>query len=434
MNKIKKIVKENIWLKISVFNGFSVVTRIVSGWVINKLIAVFIGPEGTSVSEQFRNFLQTAQGFSTLGISEGVTRYSAKYQNNKKQLSSFLASAYKIVLITSIITSILIISFSGFINKSLFGERDFSLLIILSGIMLPVFSLNIILLAILNGFQKYRKITYINIIGNISAAVIAWFLIAEYNIYGALLLVLVTQIFSFIATLFFIRTDMVEVLQFSLKQSKSAHYKRLYAYIIMALVTAVIIPLFSILIRNQIFAFYSNDNGIHAGYWDGIKKISGLLLAFVTPIFSLYYYPQLAKIQTNDEFKTELKKFFTQIFPLFVIGMLVLFLLREWAVIIFFSKAYLPMKNLFVWQLGGDLIKIISLSLSYLMLARAHVRYYVVTEIGFWVVFYFLTEVLLPVYELKGVVIAYFITYVLYLTVMIFLFRKILFSRKKINL
>jgi len=434
LNKIKKIVKENIWLKISVFNGFSVVTRIVSGWVINKLIAVFIGPEGTSVSEQFRNFLQTAQGFSTLGISEGVTRYSAKYQNNKKQLSSFLASAYKIVLITSIITSILIISFSGFINKSLFGERDFSLLIILSGIMLPVFSLNIILLAILNGFQKYRKITYINIIGNISAAVIAWFLIAEYNIYGALLLVLVTQIFSFIATLFFIRTDMVEVLQFSLKQSKSAHYKRLYAYIIMALVTAVIIPLFSILIRNQIFAFYSNDNGIHAGYWDGIKKISGLLLAFVTPIFSLYYYPQLAKIQTNDEFKTELKKFFTQIFPLFVIGMLVLFLLREWAVIIFFSKAYLPMKNLFVWQLGGDLIKIISLSLSYLMLARAHVRYYVVTEIGFWVVFYFLTEVLLPVYELKGVVIAYFITYVLYLTVMIFLFRKILFSRKKINL
>jgi len=434
LNRIKKIIGENIWLKISFFNSFSVITRVLSGWIINKLIAVYIGPEGTSITEQFRNFLQTLQGVSTLGISEGVTKYAAKYQNNRKQLSSFLASTYKIVLFTSIVASILTIVFSSYINRLLFSDRDFSLLIILTGILIPVFAINIILLSILNGFQKYRKITYINIISNISSALIATFLIVEYEIYGALLLVIVTQIFSFVATLFFIRTDMIEVLRFSLNQSKKAHYKRLYAYIIMALTTAVLIPLFSILIRNQIFNYYSNDNGIHAGYWDGVKKISGLLLAFITPIFSLYYYPQLAKIKTNVEFKTELKRFFTQIFPLFFAGMLILYLLREWAILIFFSHEYLPMKELFAWQFGGDLIRIVSLTVAYLMLAHAHVRYYIFTEIMFWVVFYVLTALLLPEYEVKGVVMAYFYTYIIYLLTMLFLFRKILFTKKTVQL
>ena len=434
MNKFKKIVVTNIWLKISAFNALAVAARMISGWIINKVIAVYIGPEGTGLTEQFRNFLQTAQGFSTLGITEGVTKYSAKYQNNRKQLSSFLASAYKIVLITSIISGIIIVAFSSFINRQLFGTRDFSLLIVLTGILIPVLSINIILMAILNGFQKYKKITFINIITNIATAIIAIFLIMSYQIFGALILILISQIISFIATLFFIRADMVEVLQFSLKQSKNAHYKRLYNYIIMALVTAIVSPLFSILIRNQIFSFFPDDMGVHAGYWDGVKKISGMVLAFITPIFSLYYYPQLAKIHTNTEFKAELKKFFKQIFPIFFVGMLGIYLLRYWAIILFFSEEYLPMKSLFLWQLAGDFLHIIALTIAFLMLARAHVRQYMITEIGFWVVFYFLTKVFMPHYQLEGVVIAYFITYIIYFISLLFLYRKILFTRKTVNL
>jgi O-antigen/teichoic acid export membrane protein len=434
LNKFKQKIIKNIWLKISFFNAFAVFARIISGWIINKAIAIYIGPEGTSLTEQFRNFLQTAQGFATMGISEGVTKYAAKYQNNKKQLSSFLASTYKIVLITSIIVGAFLVLFSGQINHQLFGQRDFSLLIMLTGILIPVLSINIILLAILNGFQKYKKITYINIISNITSALIAIFLVKVYGLIGSLILIIATQLISFITTLFFIRADMVELLNFSLKNSKTIHYKRLYSYIIMALVTAIVIPLFSILIRNLIFNFYTDDNGIHAGYWDAVKKISGLLLAFITPIFSLYYYPQLAKIRTNKEFKLELKKFYKQIFPLFLTALIILFLLKYWAILLFFSKAYLPMKDLFAWQLAGDLIRIMSLTIAFLMLAKSHVIKYIATEIGFWIIYYGLSCLLINHYQLKGVVIAYFITYILYFVSLLILYRKILFTKKTVKL
>jgi len=254
------------------------------------------------------------------------------------------------------------------------------------------------------------------------------------EVINTILLVIITQIISFVTALFFIKKDMLEILQVSFGLSKISHYKRLFGYIIMALVTAVVIPLFSILIRNQIFDFYAGDNGVHAGYWDGVKKISGLFLSFITPIFSLYYYPQLAKIHTNLEFQVELKKFYKQIFPVFVVGMLLLYLLRHWATIIFFSRAYTPMEDLFLWQLGGDLLRIMSLTIAFLMLARAHVLYYVTTEILFWVVFYFLTYYLLPLYQMEGVVIAYFYTYVLYFLAMLVLYRKYIFSSKVLRL
>jgi PST family polysaccharide transporter len=404
---------------------------VLSGWVINKLIAFYIGPEGTSVSEQFRNFFQTIQGFSSLGISDGVTKYAAKYQDNKKQLSSFLSSAYKIVLITSIIVGLMIIIFAKQINIFLFDQRDFSFLIIVLGIMIPFFAFQIILTAVLNGFQKYKKLTYINIISNVLSAIIAAYLIIFHSIYGALVLILATQVVSFVLTLFYIRKDMGEVLQFSNKKTDNKHYKRLQAYMLMALVSAIVIPLFSILLRNQVNDYFIGDNGMHSGYWDGVKKISGLFLMLIMPVFSMYYYPQLTKIHSNKAYFVEVKKFFKQIFPLFTIGMIILYLLRHWAVLLFYSDAYEPMEELFVWQLLGDYVRVISLILAFLMLAKTKVIHYIYTEIGFWVLYYILTPFFMSKYQLEGISIAYFVSYLVYLLSLLFIFRK-LFTKKEV--
>jgi len=432
LNKTRKILNKNIWLKISFFNSFRVLSRVLSGWLINKIIAIYIGPEGTTLSEQLRNFLQTLQGVSTLGIQEGVTKYTSKYQNNKKQLSSFLASSYKIVLVSSLILSIIIVIFSKQINHLLFDGRNFRLIIILSGILIPIYAINIILIALLNGFQKYKKITYINTISNVLVAILAVFLVINMHLQGALLLVLLTQIIAFVITLLFIKNDMIEIFKFSFSNSKTSHYKRLYAYIIMAMSSAIVIPLFSILIRNLIFNYYQGDSGIHAGYWDAVRKISTLFLSLITPVFSLYYYPQLAKINTNTEFKNELTKFIKQIFPIFTIGVVLLYLLRHWAILIFFSKSYLPMDELFLWQLAGDYFRVLSLTFAFLMLAKAHVRWYLITEIGFWIVYYLLSRYLLEKYQLKGVTIAYFITYLIYFVTLSGLYGKYVFVKREV--
>jgi PST family polysaccharide transporter len=197
----------------------------------------------------------------------------------------------------------------------------------------------------------------------------------------------------------------------------------------MALVSAIVIPLFSILLRNQINDFFAGDNGVHSGYWDGIKKISGLFLMLIMPVFSMYYYPQLTKIHSNKAYFVEVKKFFKQIFPLFTIGMIILYLLRHWAVLLFYSDAYEPMEELFVWQLLGDYVRVISLILAFLMLAKTKVIHYIYTEIGFWVLYYILTLFFMSKYQLEGISIAYFVSYLVYLLSLLFILEN--YSLKK---
>ncbi len=432
MNRLKKILIDNIWLKISAFNSLGVLSRVLSGWIINKLIAIYIGPQGTTLSEQLRNFLQTIEGFSTLGIQEGVTKYGAKYQNNSKQLTSFLSTSYKIVLITSFFLGISIFVFSKTINQLIFPEYSFHFIIKLTGILLPISAINIVIQAIIRGFQEYKKITYISITSNFFTALIALYLIYNFHLTGALILVLITQIISFVVSLFYLRKDIKKILKISFNNTDKKHFQRLFAYIIMAMISSVIVPIFTILIRNLIFEHYSGDLGIHAGYWDAVKKISGLFISLILPVFGLYYYPRLAKIHTNIELKKEIKKFLKQIVPFFSIGILLLYLLRYWVILLFYSKAYLPSENLFLWQIFGDYLRVLSMTLAFLMLAKAHVRKYLIMEIGFWLVYYISSYILLKKYQLYGITIAYFISYVFYLSGLIFIYRKFLFNKKEI--
>jgi len=414
LKKIISFIKNNIWLKISGFNSLSVLSRIFSAWIINKLIAIYIGPQGTGITEQFKNFLQGVQAVSALGIQEGVTKFTAEYQTDKKQLNQFINSSIKSILIFSFIIGLSVVLLASEINHFLFPAKDFTRLIIWTGILLPFIALNLIFLSILKGFQAYKQIVFINSTTHIVSAMLAIWLIIEYTIYGALYLVLFTQIITF-----FISSYILFYKVFNFKESHRLkllkYIKLLSPYILMALITALIVPFFSILIRNHIFHFFEKDGTVQAGFWDATKKISNLYLSLITPVFTMYYYPQMAKIKSSFELKREIQKFIKQILPVFTLGILFIYFFRSFLINLFFSPEYQPMESLFIWQLLGDYLKILSFLIAYLMLAKAHYKLYIFSEIGFWVLYYLLTLVLMKQFALKGVVMAYFISYVFYL-------------------
>ena len=79
------------------------------------------------------------------------------------------------------------------------------------------------------------------------------------------------------------------------------------------------------------------------------------------------------------------------------------------------------MRDLFFWQLSGDVIKIGSWILSFIMLGRAMIKAFVITEIIFSLSFYFLTKLFVANLGLTGVSVAYAVNYLIYWAVMLFL-------------
>jgi PST family polysaccharide transporter len=89
----------------------------------------------------------------------------------------------------------------------------------------------------------------------------------------------------------------------------------------------------------------------------------------ITTSLGVYYLPRLSEIQDNNELKKEIFHGYKIIIPIVLMMSLMIFLLKEYIVLIAFSDKFMPMMELFKWQLIGDVIKIASWLLAYLMLA-----------------------------------------------------------------
>jgi PST family polysaccharide transporter len=144
----------------------------------------------------------------------------------------------------------------------------------------------------------------------------------------------------------------------------------------------------------------------------------------VTTTLGVYYLPRLSEIQDNKELRKEIFSGYKIIMPIVIVASLVIFLLKEYVVLIAFSKNFMPMIDLFAWQLIGDVIKIASWLLAYLMLAKAMTKVFIYTEVLFSALFVLLCILFVNNFGLIGITYAFSLNYFLYLVVMIFIFRK----------
>jgi PST family polysaccharide transporter len=93
-----------------------------------------------------------------------------------------------------------------------------------------------------------------------------------------------------------------------------------------------------------------------------------------------------------------------------------------------FSDNFQRVEDFIIWQLIGDVLKMTAWIFAYLMLAKSMVLQFVVSEIGFNLVYIGLTIILLDKIGITGISISYAVGYLFYLIYMVFLFRG-LFTR-----
>lgn len=153
----------------------------------------------------------------------------------------------------------------------------------------------------------------------------------------------------------------------------------------MSLTTAVMLPLSHILVRDHL----SNTLGWEAaGYWEAMWRLSGAYLMLITTTLAVYYLPRLSELKDPEEIKIEIYRGYKIILPITILCGVAIFQLKGILIEIMFSKDFKKMEMLFAWQLVGDTLKIGSWILSYLILSRAMVGVYVITEIFLGVSFF----------------------------------------------
>ena len=407
-------------IKTSVLTGISTVIKLVSAFVINKVIALYIGPAGLAIVGQLQSFTSIITTFSNGAISSGIVKYTAEYQDIEEKKKIF-SSSIVISLICSLIISIFLFGFSDYLSELILKDIQYSSVFIIFGATIFLFALNMVLISILNGQKEIKKYVLVNIAGSIFSLVFTSILIMQLNLMGALYAMVLNQSVMFFVTLAFVIKSSWFKLEYFKQGLDKESLSKLSKYSLMAIVSALTVPVSHLIIREYIGENLGWDS---AGYWQGIWYISTMYLMLVTTTLSVYYLPRLSEIQDNKELRKEIFSGYKIIMPIVILASLIIFLLKEYVILIAFSKDFMPMMELFAWQLIGDVIKIASWLLAYLMLAKAMTKVFIYTEVLFSALFVGLSILFVDKFGLVGITYAYALNYLLYLVMMIFIFRK----------
>lgn len=98
-------------LKTSVLNGVAVLIKTATMFILNKILAIYVGPAGYAAIGQFQNFIQMVTTFAGSAINTAVIKYTAEYYEDETKQRNIWKTAGSIVLLFSLIFSIIILIF-----------------------------------------------------------------------------------------------------------------------------------------------------------------------------------------------------------------------------------------------------------------------------------------------------------------------------------
>ncbi|MBJ6369292.1 O-antigen translocase [Snuella sedimenti] len=426
MKRLLDYINKNVLVKIASLQAASVFTKIIAGLLTSKAIAVFIGAEGLALIGNLRNFVSAMQTIAIGGFYNGMVKYVSNFKEEVVALSKTLSTVFYVGFVTTVLVSFVCYFNAEAINNMLFPNWGYyGYVIKIFAAVLPFYALNMFSFSIMNGFSKYKILIVINIIGQVLGLSITLLLIYQNRIDGALISVVIAEALIFLITLVGIvnRRSLVPLIKVG--RVRLSVLKNMGTYSLMALVTAVILPFVAIAIRSYIIEHVGIK---HAGFWEAMTRISKYYLMLVSSLMTLYILPRFSEIDGVKAFRKEVFSFYRTIMPVLLVGLLVIYFLRSYIVSIVFSSAFGPVEDLFLWQLLGDFVKVLSIVIAYQFLAKKMFWHYILTE-SFLIVILYLTSIyFIDVFGVKGAVIAHFVSYLMYYGIILLIFGSSLFG------
>jgi PST family polysaccharide transporter len=420
-----KSISKNDLLKIASLNGLSVVLKIAIGLITSKVLAVFVGPSGLALVGNFKNFVASVETIATLGFQNGIVKYVVESEYEQSKLKKTLSTLFFSITIVAIGLSIILFFLADFWSATVFGVGfRYSLAFKAFAIALPWYANALLIISIINGLGKSKKVIAITIIGNLIGLFVSILLVINFQTLGALLGIITTPSLLFFVAIYFLNKDLKLFEYLKWKDFDFLILKNLTAFSFMALFSAVVGPLVYLKIRT--FAILK-VGAEQAGFWVTMDMIANYYLLFVGTILTIYFLPKLVKANTKIDTKSVLWDYFKSIVPIFVLGLILIYFLRFFIIKLLFTKAFLPVSELFIWQLSGDIFRAIALILGYNLVAKKLTFQFIGFEILSLSTMYVLSKMLLPIYGIEGILMAHCGTYFTYMIALIIYFRKSIF-------
>ena len=426
--RLPKIISNNLILKITSLNTLVVGARLLMSLVVQNLLAQYTGQAGIAKVGQLRNISSMLMSLTSLGTFNGVVKYVSEYKSDQKNLLKLFSTLYVFSFTASIVLFFILFFGASYFSHKLFLSDAYVIVFKVMAVTVPFISMHRIFTGVVNGLSDYKKHAKIEFISHFLAAVLLLVSLYFYSLKGVLVAIALTPIIQFTVLIIIFGKLLKDYIDFKSITFKIPFLKQLLGFTAMSFVATVLTNYVEIDLRTLITDKISEAE---AGSWTAMSSISKIYMQFLIAIFSLYILPKYATISTSFEFRVEIKKIYKSLVPLVFIGMLLVYVFRNLLIEVIFTEAFLGMAILFKWQLAGDFVRFIANVLAYQFLAKKQIKYFVSTQLFGLAMYYVFGRYYLSSFGTEGVVIALFVSNLIYLGVVFFVLRNTLLGRNR---
>ena len=343
--------------------------KILSAIIMNKIIAIYLGPSGLALIGQFQNFSALTQSLSNASIQTGIVKNIAE-NRDESSINKVSANSLFISISLSLFTSLFVIFFANELSLRIFFSEEYVFVIYFFAANIIFFSVNLYFISFLNGIRDIRLYTFANIIISLYTLFTVSLLTYLFGVEGAIFGLIISQFLVFVTVYLMIyrRRKFPKLFLFLEKGLiDRSVIKNLLTYGLASFSSGFIFAMSMLLIR----AFIVSESSINdAGIWESAMKIGVYFnMIFALPL-SVHFLPLFSKANNREDLTNLLKEAYVFILPLMALSIFIMSLIGDRVILILFSKEFLLASDLLIMILIAETVRMLGLICANLLVAK----------------------------------------------------------------
>ncbi|WP_221659044.1 O-antigen translocase [Bacteroides salyersiae] len=408
----KQSTYRQIFKATSIFGGVQVFNILIS--VIKlKVVAVLLGPGGIGLLGMLNSTLDVIKTITGLGLSSSAVKEvsQAAGSGDVLKISSVLKALRRWLYLTGIFGFLVTLALAPYLSQWTFGNADYTWSFVWLSVVLFLAALSSGQMAALQGLRRISYMAKSGMLGSLIGLLLSIPLFFFFSYEGIVPSIIISAICTLVLSSFYARKiktlKVSQTFQESLRQG---------AEMVKLGIAMMFSGAMAIIAGYLLKAYITQNGGIDdAGIFQSGFSIAEGYFGLIFTAMATDYYPRLAAVNNNnikvkDEVNKQAEMGLLLAFPIIIIALFLMPVLIK----ILYSATFMDSVLYVNWAMLGNIFKIGSWTMGYVLIAKGKSKIFTCTAIFFNSIYLFLNIVGYNYLGVEGIGIAFFIYYIIH--------------------
>lgn len=411
----------SIFKATSLFGGVQVY-QILIGIIKQKFVAILLGTAGMGVQGLYQSAIQMVQSFTSMGLAQSAVRdvSEANGAGDTHRIGRTVAIVRRLVWITGLLGMVATIVFSPVLSKTSFGDYHYIWPFIILSIVLLLDQICAGQKVVLQGMRRLKDLAKASAIGVTVGLFVSVPLYYFWGTKGIVPALIATSLTALLLSWYYSRKVLIEKVSVTTRESIKGGTLMLKLGIAMS-INAILGTALAFVLR----AFIRHTGGIEeVGLFTAGFAIMNTYVGMVFNAMSTDYFPRLSAVNKDNKKCCAIINQQGEIAVLILAPIIIsCIILMPFIIRLIYSEDFLPANEYISWAILGLMFKAASFVISYVFLAKAESKLFVINEtitkiymIGMEIAGYYF-------FGLAGLGVAFLLTYLIY-SIQVYLISK----------